>query len=80
MPDRFMGQKIDKEDMKNEGIDSAGKGILFLSESVTRVSMAKPNKIKYDVISSRQSGGGYGLDFPFFIDFYTSAKSHYFVV
>lgn len=75
VPDKFMGQKIDRGDMKKDGLDSAGKGILFLSESVTKVAYKKPDKIKYEVVSSRQSGGGFGLSFPFFIDFYTSNVS-----
>ncbi len=75
MPDKIFGQKIDKDDMQNGGVDSAGKGILFLSESQTKVSFQQPNKIKYDVISSRESGGGYGLSFPFFINFYTNNVS-----
>jgi hypothetical protein len=75
IPNKFMGQKIDREDMKKDGIDSLGKGILFLSESVTKVSFTKPDKIKYEVVSSKQSGGGYGLSFPFFINFYTNNVS-----
>ena len=75
VPDRFMGQKIEKEDMVKEGFDSSGKGILFLSESLTRVDYANPDKIKMNVISSRQSGGGYGISFPFFINFYTENVS-----
>jgi hypothetical protein len=72
IPDKIFGQKVDKGDMAKEGIDSLGKGILFLSESQTKVSYRKPDKLKYEVISSRQSGGGYGLSFPFFINFYTN--------
>lgn len=71
IPDRVLGQKIDKKELEKEGLDSTGKGILFLSESVTKVGFKKPNKIKYEVISSRLSGGGFGLSFPFFIDFYS---------
>ncbi|MEI9912193.1 MAG: DUF5686 family protein [Bacteroidota bacterium] len=59
MPKKVFGRKIEREE--NDGLDSLGKGILFLSESVTKVSYAKPDKIKYRVISSRQSGGGFGL-------------------
>jgi len=70
IPEKFFGQKIEREDFKKQGLDSAGKGILFLSESETKVSFKKPDKIKYEVISSRQSGGGFGLSFPFFINFY----------
>lgn len=68
LPDKFMGQKIDKD--PKMGVDSAGKGILYLSESVTNVSYTRPNKIKIDVVSSRESGGGFGFAFPFFINFY----------
>lgn len=67
VPGRFMGQKIDKADM---GVDSTGKGMVFLSESVTRISARQPDKIKLEVISSRKSGGGFGLSFPAIISFY----------
>ncbi len=69
LPQKVFGQKIERE--ANDGLDSTGKGILFLSESLTKVAYAKPDKIKLDVISTRQSGGdGFGLSFPFFINFY----------
>lgn len=68
MPSKFLGKKIEID--STEGLDSTNKGILFLSESVTKVDFARPDKIKYNVISSRESGGGYGLSFPFFINFY----------
>jgi hypothetical protein len=70
MPDRMLGQKIDKSDFKKQGLDSAGKGILFLSESLTKVAYKHPDKIKFEVVSSRESGGGFGLSFPFFVNFY----------
>jgi hypothetical protein len=73
IPKQFFGQKIERD--ANDGLDSLGKGILFLSESVTQVDFTKPNNIKYRVISSRQSGGGYGLSFPFFINFYQNNVS-----
>ncbi len=72
LPTRFMGQKIERD--ASDGLDSAGKGIVFLSESLTRVDYTRGN-IKYNVISSRQSGGGYGLSFPFFINFYQNNVS-----
>ncbi|MEO8406341.1 MAG: DUF5686 and carboxypeptidase regulatory-like domain-containing protein, partial [Chitinophagaceae bacterium] len=68
IPSKVMGQKVDRD--ASDGLDSAGRGILFLSESVTKVAYKKPGKLKYQVISSRQSGGGFGLSFPFFINFY----------
>ncbi|PUZ20287.1 CarboxypepD_reg-like domain-containing protein [Chitinophaga costaii] len=66
-PSKFFGKKVDKADM---GVDSAGKGILFLSESITKVSYQAPDHLKLEVISSRQSGGGLGISFPTFINFY----------
>jgi len=72
IPDKFMGEKIDKEEMQKAGFDSLGRGILFLSESQTRVSYRKPDDYKYEVLSSRQAGGGYGIGFPFFINFYVN--------
>lgn len=75
IPNKFMGQTIDRSDMAKDGIDSAGKGILFLSESITKVAYAKPDKIKYEVVSSKTSGGGYGFTLPFFINFYVNNVS-----
>jgi len=72
IPDKFLGVTIDKKEMASEGIDSTGKGILFLSESVTRVSFEKPDRYKYEVLSSKRSGGEDGLGFPSFINFYTN--------
>ena len=71
LPKRILGQKIEDKDKKEMGVDSAGRGILFLSESLTKVAFKRPNKIKLEVISGRESGGnGYGFSFPTFIDFY----------
>lgn len=70
IPDRVLGQKIDKSEFGKQGLDSLGKGILFLSESVTKVAYKHPDKIKYEVVSSRESGGGFGFSFPFFVSFY----------
>jgi len=71
IPKKIFGQKIERDDFGRMGLDSAGQGILFLSESLTKVYLSKPDKIKYEVISSRESGSnGPGLSFPFFINFY----------
>ena len=52
-------------------LDSTGKGIIYLSESVTKVSMQQPDKVKLEVISGRESGSnGFGFNFPEFISFY----------
>ncbi|MBO9731000.1 MAG: carboxypeptidase-like regulatory domain-containing protein [Chitinophaga sp.] len=72
VPAKFFGQKVDKDDM---GVDSTGKGMVFLSESVTKISARQPDKIKLEVISSRKSGGGFGLSFPAIISFYDNNVS-----
>jgi len=73
IPKKVLGKTIERD--SNDGLDSMGKGILFLSESLTKVDYAKPNKLKLQVISSRESGGGFGLTFPFFINFYQNNVS-----
>src|SRR5438445_2900929 len=56
VPKKILGQKIDEKDKKEMGVDSAGKGILFLSESLTKLSYKKPGKVKPEVLSGRESG------------------------
>lgn len=76
LPQKIFGQKIPEEDRKNMGIDSGGKGIIYLSESVTKVSVQEPDKAKLEVISSRVSGSnGFGFDFPVFLSFYKNNVS-----
>jgi len=71
LPNKIFGQKIPEEDRTDMGIDSSGKGIIYLSESVEKISAEEPDKFKLEVISSRVSGSnGFGFDFPVFIDFY----------
>ena len=65
MPDRILGKKVPAEDRKEMRLDSTGKGIIFLSESITKVAMQRPDKMKLEVISGRQSGSdGFGFNFP----------------
>ncbi|MEP6627254.1 MAG: DUF5686 and carboxypeptidase regulatory-like domain-containing protein, partial [Ginsengibacter sp.] len=71
LPDMFMGKKVPENDKNDMGLDSTGKGIIYLSESVTKVSSQQPDKFKLEIISSRLSGSnGFGFDFPAFISFY----------
>ena len=71
LPQKVLGQKIPDEDRNNMRLDSTGKGIIYLSESVTKVSMQQPDKVKLEVISGRESGSnGFGFNFPAFISFY----------
>lgn len=71
LPDKIFGTRINERDRQDMGLDSSGQGIIYLAESLTRVSEQKPDKIKMEVISNRVSGrDGFGLDFPLFINFY----------
>ena len=66
-----MGKKLEDQDRKNMGVDSVGKGIIYLSESLTKIAFKKPDKIKLEVLSGRESGpNGFGFNFPTFINFY----------
>ena len=73
LPNKVFGKKIKTEDKKDMGVDSTGKGIVYLSESVSKVSVQQPDKFKLEVISSRVSGSdGFGFNFPPFISLYTN--------
>ncbi|CAN5233913.1 DUF5686 and carboxypeptidase regulatory-like domain-containing protein [soil metagenome] len=76
LPNKILGQKIKQEDRNEMRLDSSGQGIIFLSESVTKVAMQQPNKIKLEVESGRQSGSeGFGFNFPTFISLYKNNVS-----
>ena len=73
LPSRILGKNFTAEDRKDLGVDSNGKGIIYLSESLTRIAFKKPDKVKLEVISGRESGSnGYGFNFPTFINFYNN--------
>jgi len=73
LPKKIMGQKIPDADMDEMGLDSSGRGIIYLSESVAKVHSKQPDKFKMAVLSSRVSGsGGFGFTFPTFISLYNN--------
>ncbi len=73
LPKKIFGQKIPDGDRKEMGLDSAGKGIIYLSESIAKIFTQLPDKSKMEVSSSRVSGsGGFGFTFPAFISLYTN--------
>ncbi len=73
LPGKIFGRKIPKEDIDDMKLDSTGKGIIYLSESVGKINIAQPDKFKLEVMSSRVSGSGdFGFTFPTFITFYTN--------
>lgn len=71
IPKQVFFKKIDNEEKKEMGVDSTGKGMIYLSESFTQYAFKKPKLSKLHVISGRESGSnGYGFNFPTFIQFY----------
>lgn len=68
IPKRIFGQKVETNEM---GLDSTGKGIVYLSESISEINLKRPDKFKMEVKSSRVSGSsGFGFSFPTFISMY----------
>ena len=76
LPKRVLGQKVSDEDRKSMGLDSNGNGIIYLSESLSKISSQKPKDFKLEVNSSRVSGSNsFGFTFPTFISFYNNNVS-----
>lgn len=59
-PKKILGQKID---MFDEVLDSTRSGILYLSETVSRITFQKPDKMKETIIASKVSGNDSGFSF-----------------
>ncbi len=60
LPKKILGQKID---MFDDIIDSTRSGILYLSETVSRISFQKPDKMKEVIVASKVSGNDNGFSF-----------------
>ncbi len=76
LPDKIFGQKVPDEDKKVMGLDTTGSGIIYLTESVSKVYSQQPDKFKLEVKSSRLSGSNsFGFSFPTFISLYTNNVS-----
>ncbi|MEO7446378.1 MAG: DUF5686 and carboxypeptidase regulatory-like domain-containing protein, partial [Ferruginibacter sp.] len=73
LPKRILGKKIKDADRKDMGLDSAGKGIIYLSESQSVLYRQLPEKFKLEVNSSRVSGSNsFGFTFPAVISLYNN--------
>lgn len=59
-PRRFLGQKIE---LLEQIVDSSRSGILYLSETVSKIQYSKPDKFKETIIASRVSGSDNGFSF-----------------
>ncbi len=61
-PKKFLGRDIDDLG-KQIGLDSNRAGILYLSESESKISFIQPDKIREEMISSRVSGSNHAFSF-----------------
>jgi len=59
-PKRILGQKLDSFD---EILDSTRSGILYLSETVSKIAYQKPDKLKETIIASKVSGKDNGFSY-----------------
>ena len=59
-PKKILGKKID---MFDDVLDSTRSGILYLSETVSKISFQKPDKLKETIIASKVSGHDNGYSY-----------------
>ena len=74
LPKKIMGLKIDIGDDMASNLDSTGTGILYLSETISKITFEKPNNLKEKIIASKISGNNKGYSYntarSSFYDFY----------
>lgn len=58
-PKKILGQKVDEDGI----LDSTGTGIIYLSETVSRITYQKPDKLKENIIASKISGNDNGFSY-----------------
>lgn len=59
-PKKIMGQKLPDF---NGALDSTGSGIIYLSETFSKIEFEKPNHLKENVIASKVAGNDNGYSF-----------------
>jgi hypothetical protein len=63
LPKKIFGQKIDLGEQMGANIDSTGSGIIYLSETVSKISYEKPNNLKEKIVASKISGNNNGFSY-----------------
>jgi hypothetical protein len=71
-PKKIFGQKVDFEDG-----DTSKRKMIYLSETISKYAVSRPDKEKIEVLSSKVSGqsDGFGLAAPRFFSFYNNSVS-----
>ncbi len=62
VPDKIMGIKVKDEEM-NSVLDSTGSGIIYLSETVSKITFEQPDNLKERIIGSKISGNDNGFSY-----------------
>ncbi len=63
LPKKILGQKVDLGADMASNLDSTGSGILYLSETVSKITFEKPAKLKEKIIASKISGNNRGYSY-----------------
>ncbi len=63
LPKKILGQKVDLGEDMASNLDSTGTGILYLSETISKITFEKPNKLKEKIIASKISGNNKGYSY-----------------
>lgn len=63
LPKKILGQKVDLGPDLSSNLDSTGTGILYLSETISKVSFQKPDKLKETITASKISGNNKGFSY-----------------
>jgi hypothetical protein len=63
LPKKILGKKVDLGDDMASNLDSTGTGILYLSETISKITFEKPNKLKEKIIASKISGNNKGYSY-----------------
>ncbi len=64
VPEKIMGMKV-RVEMNNSGadLDSTGSGIIYQSETVSKIKVEKPNKLKEEILASKVAGDDNGFSY-----------------
>jgi Family of unknown function (DUF5686)/CarboxypepD_reg-like domain len=68
LPKKLMGMEIDIDEETQSNLDSTGTGIIYLSETVSKIAFKKPSDFNEKIIASKTAGNNKGYS-------YNTAKS-----
>ncbi|MGE6354399.1 DUF5686 and carboxypeptidase regulatory-like domain-containing protein [Flavobacterium sp. NPDC079362] len=63
LPKKILGKKVDLGVDMASNLDSTGSGILYLSETISKIIFEKPDKLKEKIIASKISGNNKGYSY-----------------